>query len=101
MSVSFSVNPLTLIRWLFMGKALSEIVADFEKKKNELESFFERTERRVAKKAARMAALAAQNISHEAEMLKAKMVADNLKALMSTTLVAPQSEPAQDNNGGV
>lgn len=99
MLLSFSMNPLTLVRWLFFGKALSEIVADFEKKKNELESFFVRTERQVTRKVSQIAILQAQNDVHSADMDKARMIADNLKTLMSTALVVPQSEPAQDDTG--
>lgn len=79
------LNPFTLIRWAFVGKRLHEII-DFDQKRTELETFFNRTQVTVQKKVVRMERLAAQNQVHTDHIEKAKMLADNLKILMTQTL---------------
>jgi len=93
MSSTMSFNPFTLLRWMFSGKTLTEIMSDFEAKRVELDNFYTRTERRLRKKQEQINVLTAQNIVHAEQMSKANMVSDNLRVLMTQAIGQPQTDP--------
>jgi hypothetical protein len=82
------LNPFTLVRWIFFGKSLTEILSGFEKTQTSLDRFYGRTEVRLRRKQARINKLAAQNVTHAEHMSKAKLVKDNLTTLM-TQVIGP------------
>lgn len=94
MKLTAYLNPFNLVRWAFWGKRLDEII-DFDEKRVELESFFARTEARVARKAARIARLHAQNATHNDHMGKARLMSDNLLVMMTQALGTPAPETVE------